>query len=69
MAELMNHHRLEHRVMSGSQGIGVVDTATAIGVRVRQDDDVFVWNARQPIVDALDPTGGEVTVRIECAEM
>ena len=69
MAELVNHHRLEHRVMSGSQGIGVVDTATAIGVRVRQDDDVFVWNARQPIVDALDPTGGEVTVRIECAEM
>ena len=65
----MHHYRLELWMMGGSQRVGVVDASTSVGVGVGKNDDVFVRNTCQPVVDAFYPTGGEVSVRIERAEM
>ena len=69
MSELVHYDRLEVGVVGSGQRVGVVDASTAIGIGIGQDDDVFVRNACQPVVDAFYAAGGEVTVRIEGAEV
>ena len=65
----MNYYRFEHRVMGSGQGVRVVDASSAIGIGIGQDDDVFVRNTCQPVVDRLHASGCKVAVGIEGVEV
>ena len=65
MSKLMYYDRFELCVMCRSQHIGIVYTTTAIRVSISQNDDVFVRNARQEVVQVTLMEGRKVAVRIE----
>ena len=51
MSEFMHYHWTEVGILRCGEGIAVVDSAAAIDRAVGQNDDVFVWNATEFIVD------------------
>ncbi len=69
MAELVYHYRRKARVVGGSEGICVVDAASAIFFGIGKYDYVFVRQSVKGIVQAENIFSSQVSGGVESAEM
>ena len=65
----MHHHRSELLSVGIGEVVGVVDAASAVMIRIHEDDDMLVGRACQYVVQFLQMEGRQVTVAIERVEM
>ena len=69
MSEFMHDDRLESRMMRCGQCVSIVDATTTIGIRVGQNDDMFVGDTSQQVMYLEEPLSRKITVRIESREI
>ncbi len=65
VAELVDEHLMEGRMVAGGDSNLVVDAPAAVGVAVDQDDDVLEGDPREHVVEAVDVLRHQVTVAVE----
>ena len=69
VSELMDDHRFEHGMMRSGQRVGIVDSSSAVYIRVGEDNNMLIGDSRQRIVDRFHPAGSQITFGIERVEM
>ena len=65
----MDDHRFEHGMMRSGQRVGIVDSSSAVYIRVGEDNNMLIGDSRQRIVDRFHPAGSQITFGIERVEM
>ena len=65
----MDDHRFEHGMMRSGQRVGIVDSSSAVYIRVGEDNNMLIGDSRQRIVDRFHSAGSQITFGIERVEM
>mgnify|MGYP005979610061 CR=1 FL=1 len=55
--------------MRSGQRVGIVDSSSAVYIRVGEDNNMLIGDSRQRIVDRFHPAGSQITFGIERVEM
>ena len=58
----MDYHWFKHGMMGGGQCVGVIDSSSAVDVRVGKDNNVLVGDTRQSVMDRLYSAGSQIAV-------
>ena len=65
----MHKHLIKRRMIGGHDRHLIVDSATAVNIRICKYDDMLERNARQQVIDLVYVSCGEVAIAVERAVM